>query len=287
MKKIKSLFAFIFILSFAFILTSCDSDDSGTGPDDNSLNPPSNVKVKLNAVAGGSSIAQITWTSSTSEGNNNFKGYAVVTDSTDINGVRKGLVDSTFLDKSESDFKNISSIERGKFYKTKIYSISVDNKKSSSVETIVYAGVYSNTGTIDEYSPAYGSAQSGFARDVLCFGGTKLPFTSANFNKIDLHLRAVSEKLNFVSPKSIDGSARQTLYEEVPGTGQTAYDLSEELPEPTKTQIEVQADKVYLLKTQDNYYLKIWVKSINTGNYKTVNFEFKAQPINGFRVLKR
>ncbi len=286
MFKIKPLLFFVFmILTSAFLVTGCGDDDS-TGPIDDSINPPSDVKVVIDATEIGGSIAQITWTSSTSEANSNFRGYVVITDTTTVDGTTLGRVDSTFLNKSESDFKNISNLERGKYYQTRIYSLGNDGRNSNTVESIVYAGVYARSGVIDEYSPAYNTAQSGYAWETLFFGGSKLSFTSANFNFIDLHLRVMSGKLSFVSPKLVEPAARQTFYEELAGTAEAAFDKAEDLPEPTKTQIEIKVDKVYLLKTQDNYYIKIWVKEINQGDFKTVNFDYKVQPISGFRVLK-
>lgn len=289
--KNKSLtFLIAFFITIGLIFTNGCQDDDGTAPpvDVTELAPPQNVNLSLNAVTGGGSIAQITWNASTDEGLGDFKGYGVVTNKVTQSGQRISTFDSLIVNKGQSRFHNVSSIERGEFYQTRVYSINDDNDRSQAITTLVYAGVYAGSGTIDQFDSNNNEAQSGFGWDTTFFGGTQYPFSSANFGLIDMHARADGSNLNFVSPNTANNNARTTLYAQLSGTGEDAFDLTTSLPEPTVTSISVVVDNVYLLKTQSGHYIKIWVQNISqTGGVTSISFEYKAQPVRNFRVLKR
>ena len=46
------------------------------------------------------------------------------------------------------------------------------------------------------------------------------------------------------------------------GSGQSGFDETN-LPEADETILLAENDNVYFLKTQDNYYIKIWIKSVD------------------------
>lgn len=290
MKKIR-LYLFIpALIAFSalfFSLAGCDDNtDEPTGPQ-MTVEAPTNVKVALDAILGGGSFATITWSASASENMSDFQGYVVVTDSVTANGTRLGrFADSIRVSKSENKSVNIVSIKRGQYYKSYVFAVMTNGQKSNAAQSITYAGVYADSASIDELSTS-SSAMSGFGWDRTFFSGTQYPFGSSYYQNIDMHLRQTGSDLSFVSPQSF-GASHITLYSQLPGTGEEAFNSTENLAEPNLTTMPVRQNTVYLLKTYDNYYIKVWVTSISQGGaFRTVNFLYKAQPIEGFKVLKR
>lgn len=285
MKLLK--YFFLVLVSAALFIPGCTDDSTNEPLPVTELNPPSNVKVELFAASGTS--AHIRWTASTDEGRSDFKGYAIVTDKVDTNGTVLSRADSGFVDKGISVYTVGLDPNRETRYRSAVYAVTNDNKKSQSATSIIYGGVYELTGqTIDEFSSS-SSAQSGYGWDPFLFTGSQYAFSSGNADKIDLHLRKENNVLTFFSPVSKLSGARTTKLGLV-GTGQTAYDKAENLDEPNLSSISVAQNNVYLLKTQDNLYVKVWVtkvEQVSGQSYSTVTFDYKIQPIKNLRVLKR
>ncbi|MGE5679983.1 MAG: fibronectin type III domain-containing protein [Bacillota bacterium] len=294
MKFLKSLLPIPALTVFLiFVFQACNNNDSTTGPlPAGELAPPANVTVSLYAASGAG--ATIKWTASPDQGQSDFKGYVVVTNRVDSTGRIISIQDSALVQKTDSTFHNVT-LDPGRTYRyqSSVYAVRNDGSKSQSASSIIYAGVYESTSgsNIDEFSSA-SAAKSGFGWDPFTGLGTQLGYTSANASQIDLHLRAAQSGFNFYSPSAPSVSitnARQTKIGLV-GTGKTAYDKTENLDEPNLDNIAVALNNVYLIKTQDNYYVKIWVKSIGksgTNTFNTVTFDYKVQPTKGLRVLKR
>ncbi|MDP4195945.1 MAG: hypothetical protein Q8940_12900 [Bacteroidota bacterium] len=285
-----SLLLLTLILMMQF--TGCKSDNNSTGPlPTEQLAPPSNVTVSLYAASG--TGASIRWTASPDQSASDFKGYTVITNRVDSLGSTLGLQDSALIAKGDSTFHNVT-LDAGRQYRyqSSVYSVRNDGSRSQAATSVIYAGVYEATSNskIDEFSSA-ASAKSGFGWDPFTGLGTQYSYSSSNSAMIDLHLRSTGTGLNFYSPSAPAVSitnARQTKIGLI-GTGQAAFDKAENLEEPNLDNIAVAQDNVYLIKTQDNYYVKVWVKSIvKTGNnsYNTVSFDYKIQPMKGLRVLK-
>lgn len=292
MKLMKLLPYFMTLLVMAVFVAGCGDDSTDEPVDITVLNPPSGVKVKIYSASGTS--AQVSWTESSDEGLSDFKGYVVVTNKVTAAGAKIERADSAVVLKSESNFHIVPlDPNRASYYKTVVYAITDDNKKSQSAESIIYAGVYEDISrTIDQYSATAQSANSGFGWDASTGLGTQYAFSSTNASNIDLHLKMVGSTLTFYSPDAATNpalSGARTTKIGLVGTGQTAYDKAENLDEPNMASIAVAVDNVYLIKTKDNIYVKVWVKKAQAESghtYQTVTFDFKIQPIAGFRVLK-
>lgn len=297
MKRYKKLLSVLIAFTLYFTLTGADCTKSTEPeqPTSNPPNPPANVYVVVDAVAGGDAFAIVSWDKSPQHDEANFKGYIVVTYVVNQMGDPQSTFDSVFVPKIESRKRVIQNIQRGVRYKTYVYAVNQDNKRSIPFGTVIYAGVYYGEGMIDEFKLT-GTAKSGFGWDPSTGVGTQYSFGQANYPNIDLHMRidSMSNVLTFYSPnvKAAYPGARITKFAVVPKTAQEGFDLVEGLEEPTLSAVSVVKDNVYLLKTQDSIYVKVWVKNIKTTGsgtdaYQTVEFEYKIQPIVNLRVVKK
>lgn len=297
MKSYKKLLSVLLSLTiyFAFIAADCTKSTEPEQPVSNPPNPPANVSVVVDAVAGGESFAIVSWEKSPQHDDANFKGYIVVTYVVNQFGDPQSTFDSVFVSKIESRKRIIQDIKRGIRYKTYVYAVNQDNKKSIPFGTLIYAGVYYGDGVIDEFKLT-GTAKSGYGWNPATGEGAQYSFGQSNYPNIDLHMRldSASNVLTFYSPnvKASFPGARITKFAVVPKTGQDGFDLVEGLEEPTLSAVSVVKDNVYLLKTQDSIYVKVWVKNIKTTGsgadaYKSAEFEYKIQPIVNLRVVKR
>jgi hypothetical protein len=279
----------LFTVSFMFIGGDCGSGDEDPEPTPTgSVAAPTNLDIELDAVPGGSSYALITWSSSTDENNANFKGYNVNTYIVDENGTIDTLIDAHQGAKSPRNY-TLNTLVWGTRYKTYVTAVLNSGIKSDSVATPVYGGVYyNNNGVIDEFS-SNNAAESGYGWDPGTGAGNKYSYTSGNASNIDLHLRSDNGVLKFYSPNTQTPGTKTTLIKLV-GTGDNAFDQVT-LEEPDLTSIIIKDDEVYLLKTDEGYYIKVWVKDINPvvsiPPYSEVQFEYKVQPIKGLRILKK
>ncbi len=294
-QSIKIIISFILIsASFVFTGADCSKSTEPETPTSQTPNPPANVYVVVDAIAGSNSFAIISWDKSPQHDNSDFKGYIVVTYVVNQLGDPQSTYDSVFIPKIESR-KRTLQIERGVRYKSYVYAINNDGKRSVPFGTVIYAGVYYGEGQVDEFKLT-GTAKSGFGWNPSTGEGTQYSFGQSNYPYIDLHLRvdSASNVLTFYSPnvKAAYPGARVTRFALVNKTAQDGFDLVEGLEEPSLAAISVVKDNVYLLKTQDSIYVKVWVKNIKTTGsgtdaYKTVEFEYKIQPITNLRVVKR
>lgn len=287
-----SIYLFLFVTILAFTGSQCSSDTTEpTTP--KVINPPTNVSVTVDAIAGGSSFAIIKWDKSPQHDDTDFRGYIVVTYVVNQAGEPVSTFDSTFIPKVESRQRVVQNIERGVRYKSYVYAVNIEGKKSTPFGSVIFAGVYYGEGTIDEFKST-GPAQSGYGWNPSTGEGTQYSFGQTNYPYIDLHMRTENNVLSFYSPKvkAAYPGARDTKFAIVSGTGQSAFDLVEGLEEPTLSSVSVVKDNVYLLKTQDSIYVKVWVRNIKTTGsgtdaYQTAEFEYKIQPIVNLRVVKR
>jgi hypothetical protein len=278
----------VMLLTFVTLGYMFSGGDCGTDSDDpppaTSVSAPTNVRVILDQAS--NSFATLTWSPSPDQNRSDFKGYRVVTYRVDS----AGAIISTFrVDENipkTSNSQAINSIVPLTRYRSYVMAETNNNLRSDSVGSIIYAAVVTDDGRIDEFQTT-GAAQSGFGFETLFGVGTQYPYTAENAGSIDLHLRAdAGNALTFYSPSSQAPGSRVTTLGLI-GSGQEAYDRSE-LDEPIAPSLVVINDNVYLLKLQSGHYVKLWVKEIqNTAGYRSVVFEYKLQPIENLRVLKR
>jgi hypothetical protein len=297
MKAYKKLLLILGAVTILFTLSAADCSKSTEPeqPTTQAPNPPANVYVTVDAVAGGESFAIISWDKSPQHDDANFKGYIVVTYVVNQLGEPTSTFDSVFIPKIESRKRIVQNIQRGIRYKSYVYAVNNDGKRSIPFGTVIYAGVYYGEGVIDEFKLT-GTAKSGYGWAPATGVGTQYSFGQSNYPYIDLHMRvdSASNVLTFYSPnvKAAFSGARVTKFAVVPKTAQEGFDLVEGLEEPTLSAVSVVKDNVYLLKTQDSIYVKVWVKNIKTTGsgtdaYKSAEFEYKVQPITNLRVVKR
>jgi len=292
MFKTKLTIILMIALTSLFYFNGCDEDTVDPLPVSD-VESPTNVKVTLDAVLGGGGYATVTWNSSPDESSADFRGYVVITDSVNINGNGLGRFDSAFVDKSAADLYNVTDLVRGRLFKTLVYSVNTDNELSEAAQSVVYSGVYSGTGTIDEFSTST-ETQSAFGFDAATGLGTQYPYSSTNGNVIDIHVREENGQLSFYSPGAVPTNpispARVTQFALL-GQGGDAYNMAveayDDLTEPTSSTITIADENVYLIKTQDNIYVKIWVTEISGTNFSTVEFTYKLQPVADLKILKR
>jgi hypothetical protein len=102
-----------------------------------------------------------------------------------------------------------------------------------------------------------------------------------------LHVRELSDVPYFFSPGGLDPSFKLTRIKNI-GSGQEAFDETD-LPEADETFLELNLGDVYLVKTQELYYAKIWIKNIDPPivgrDYYLIDFDYKLQPIRNLRIL--
>lgn len=293
----KKLLTLIFVLTlyWSFTGADCSKSTEPEQPQTQAPNPPANVYVAVDAVAGGESFAIVSWDKSPQHDDQNFKGYIVVTYVVNQLGDPQSTFDSAFVSKIDSRKRVVQNIQRNVRYKSYVYAVNNDGKRSIPFGTVIYAGVYFGEGVIDEFKLT-GTAKSGYGWNPSTGEGTQYSFGQSNYPFIDLHMRvdSASNVLTFYSPnvKAAYTGARVTKFSIVSKTGQDGFDLVEDLEEPSLSAVSVVKDNVYLLKTQDSVYVKVWVKNIKTTGsgtdaYQTAEFEYKIQPITNLRVVKR
>jgi hypothetical protein len=301
MSKFKTLFSMLVLALLIFSLTGGDCGKQTTGPVSvKKAAAPQNVTVILSATPLDSAVTQksyavISWDASADENNTDFRGYRIITVELSSSNQIKLNLEEKALDKSVKTY-TVNDIEPMKRYKTFVIAELTDGTRSDSVETPIYGGVFYNTsGSIDSYNSS-GNSQSGYGWDVTTGEGTKYSFIQANSKKIDLHMREESTgTIFFKSPDFLDellGTSYRYTKMDLIGYGQEAFDetIISKPDSLFRTEAPVSKDGVYLLKTQESNYIKIWVKNIEqTGNpsYFNVKFFYKVQPIVGLRILKR
>lgn len=274
-------------LIFALILLGCGSS---TGPTPVVVNPPSNVQISVDAIQqGGISSATVTWSGSTNENDANFSGYEITTYRLDANN----KIVSQFSDKLVPQTTHawiVNNIQRGVRYRTYIKSELNDGTLSDSVATAVYGGVYyNNDGQIGDQDSQDGSILSAYGWNVNSGNGTAYSLSDSNASSIDLYCRN-NAGIYFYSPDQYLANGKSTLFGLI-GTGQSAFDQTD-LTEPQYSSIEVKLDNVYLIKTQQANYIKVWIKgkqSITNANISidVISFDYKVQPIANMRIVKK
>jgi hypothetical protein len=301
MNKFKALSSVLAIFFLIFSLTGGDCGKQTTGPSAvKTVAAPQNVSVVLGATPLDSAVTQnsyaiVSWGASTDENNPDFRGYRIITVELNSSNQVKLNLEEKALDKSVKSY-TVNDIQPMKRYKTMVVAELTDGTRSDSVQTPVYGGVYyNNNGSIDSYNSS-GNSQSGYGWDISTGEGTQYSYIQANSKKIDLHMREESTgALFFKSPDFLDellGTSYKYTKLDLIGYGQEAFDetIISKPDSLFRTEAPVSKDGVYLLKTQEGNYIKIWVKDIQqTGSpvYSNVKFYYKVQPITGLRILKR
>lgn len=257
------------------------------------IDAPSLVTVWIQLNQNLQSFATVTWEKSPQHDKSEFKGYFVITYIVDRSGKPVQALDSIFIPKVDSRKVILSNIEVGIRYRTDVYSVDLNNKRSKPASSIIYAGVFYGEGTIEQFR-SDSTTNAGFGWEPFSGSGNQYKFIHSNFANIDLHLRVHNNLLTFFSPDFIikNTNVRKTRFYLLPTTGQKAFEDILSLEEPSLTGVSVNKDNVYLLRTNDSIYVKLWVKDIRTvgsgvNAYQSVDFAYRLQPIVNLRVVKK
>jgi len=277
----------ISLFSFMFIGGDCGTDSEPEQPPLTSVTPPQNVRVKVGQVS--SWYATVSWSHSTDNSANDFKGYVVVTYQLDTLNNIVSEFSRNSVAKSQSLLQLISNLAPLVRYRSYVYSETNNGIKSDSIATKIYAPVFENSAVeIDEFDSTSTTSKSGFGWNTTFGIGTQYLFTTSNAASIDLHLRDAGNGLRFYSPDQYPPGIKRT-YIDLVGSGQAAFDQTE-LSEPTALSLAISENSVYLLKTKENHYIKIWITKVETHpgeSYQRVIFNYKVQPLEDFRIVKR
>ena len=283
------LFSLMFIIaSYTFMGGDCNSNNNNndiTAPTTNTVSPPGSFTFNVDAVAGGDASVTFNWTASPDANKSNFKGYRIITAEVDSNGNVTSILQEVARIKNLT--YSIDPLDRGRRYKSFLFAELEDGTLSDTLKTEVYAAVFYNTdGVIDSYVQN-SSTMSGFGWNISTGVGTPYSYTQGNAALIDLHLEETHGAPYFYTPNAFGGSFKLTRMKLV-GSGQSAFDETN-LPNTDETILLAENDNVYLLSTQEGYYIKIWIKSVDppglNHDHFTIHFDYKVQPIQGLRVL--
>ncbi len=299
MNKFKILTLLLFFPFLMFSLMIGCSNQTTEPIAKKTVAPPQNLKLILKATpldstASPSTTAVVSWDASVAESNADFKGYRVITVELNNSNQFVSVLQEQAITKSEHTH-SIDNIDVMTKYQTYVVAELTDGTRSDSLKTPVYSGVFYNTnGSIDSYTSS-GNSQSGYGWDIKTGEGTQCSYNPANSKKIDLHLREESTgELFFKSPDFLDGLVKNYKYTRILliGFGQEIFDetMIDRPDSLFRTEAQVITDGVYLLETQEGYYIKIWVKNYGKAgdlSYYNVKFYYKVQPIVGLRILKR
>ena len=291
-----------YLLCFSFLIFSLVSGcgNQTTEPiAKKTVAPPQNLKLVLKATpldstTSPSTSAVVSWDASSAESNADFRGYRVIT--IELNNLNQfvSVLQEQAITKPVHNH-TIDNIDVMTKYKTYVVAELTDGTRSDSLETPIYSGIFYNTnGSIDSYTSS-GNSQSGYGWNVSTGEGTQCSYNQANSKKIDLHLREESTgELFFKSPDFLDGLVKNYKYTRMVliGFGKETFDATIiDRPDSLfRTEAQVITDGVYLLETQEGYYIKIWVQNYGKAgdlSYYNVKFYYKVQPVAGLRILKR
>lgn len=281
----------LLLLTLPFTGSDCNSSNNPPAPSTGGVAAPVNVSVVINSDSTGQhSTALINWDASPDENLSNFRGYKVATYKVDAN--HNVLSTHEVRDLSYPvHYYTVDSLALNTRYESFVISELNDGSEGDSAGTLAYAGIYQNTdGTIDEYQQEDSIIiKSGYGWNIQTGEGTNYFFNSSNADMIDMIMRdGVNDSLTFYSPDKYSPGTKTTKIIKV-GPGQDAFDQTY-LSEPDMDSVRVDSNYVYLLKTMDGYYIKIWVKAIHyiagaIPPYHNVVFDYKVQPIEGLKVL--
>lgn len=288
--KVLIIISGLLIFTLPFIGSDCNSENNPPAPT-TGVTPPQNVSVVLTSdTTGQQSAAVISWAASPDESMNNFYGYRLVTYRLDNNGNIISTLENDSIPKVTHSF-TIGPIGTRVKFQSFIFSQLDNGTESDSAGTVIYAGVFYRTdGTIDEYQQGDSTViKSGYGWNTVTGNGMNLFFDTENAANIDINLRAgEGDSLTFFSPSVFSPGIKSAKLMRI-GTGEEAFSETI-LPEPTADSVRVDTNNVYLIKTQEGYYIKLWVKSIHyvAGSippFYNITFDYKLQPIAEFRLL--
>lgn len=267
------------IVVFVFSGNDCTTDNNPFSR----VEPPRFIKLSINGIPGGESSAAITWVKSLDHDDPDFDGYQVGT--YELNSRNEIIAQYQFSSAGLNTSAIITPVPRGKRFRSYISALSKTQRSSDSIATKIYSGVFADSGNILSTS----ITSSGFGWNKIDGTDSTYSYNFTNSPFIDLMFLAQGSNLNFLSPNQFPPGSKVTRIELL-GSGISAYNDTE-LSEPLQIAlpVAVELDNVYLLKTQESFYIKLWVKNISSNGaiqpVYTITFDYKLQSIAGLLVL--
>ncbi len=253
------------------------------------LAPPQNVRVEMN-FDNGYPEALVSWDPSPDENLKDLTAYEALTYQVTKDGEKR------YSPGEGGAFGKKRSIKvklryKGAYYRTYIRSLHANGYYVSQTEaaSCIYGYEILDSGQVDEMSlareakSAYGWNNSG--------AGSQYVFNSANANSIDIC--CVKEDSLFIlsSPAAVQNApagARQTKFLKL---GADYWETVAAIPaDPIYNKTAVSEGDVILLKTQDDYYIKLKIKKISAAGsspYSTIAFDYRFQTMQGLRAAKQ
>jgi hypothetical protein len=286
MYKFKSLFASLFLAAALFFVAGCD--DSTDPEDVTELAPPTGAYVSLDQAS--SSYALVGWSASTDESKDDFVGYKIITYEVSSTGAKVAKFDSVNVNKP-THTATVSSLVAGKYYKTYIHSLMDNNDFSVALETNIYGGVVVKANATVDQTHSSASAKSGYGWGTAG-DGVQSSYSSANAANIDLVCRKETngEIYTFYSPASLDNPLTGARTTKFLALSEDDWSKSDFKTDPTAVSATAAVGNVILIKTQDNEYVKVKIKSVakaGSNDWTTVTFDYKYQNVTGLRAAKQ
>lgn len=236
----------------------------------------------------GAPEAVIYWSPSLDEEFKDFYGYTAITYVVSKEGEKGFPVGLSFLSKDEHSV--IVKLDNKNMYlKTYVHATHVNNYLSPDAETYIYGYEILDSGKIEEMSAApetksaYGWNKSG--------AGSQYVFSSAKTDSMDICCVRKDGQLSLYSPSAIENApagARQTKFLKF---GKDFWETVVSSPvELINDKVLISEGDIILLKNQDNYYIKLKIKSITpsgSNSYSTVAFDYRFQTVQGLRAAKQ
>lgn len=266
------------ILVFVFTGGDCLTDNNPY----RKIAPPRSVNIVLGETSGSQSSVRVSWVKSDDSDDTDFNGYSVGT--YELNVSNQVVSQYRFNTIASDTSITISPVEKGKRYISYVTSLSKEKRNSDSVATKIYSGVYERTSkelSNNILRNSFGWNTNNGSDSVYSLNNNTTLF-------VDIVLNIQGTSIYFVSPNQFPPGSRATRMEMI-GQGLSKFNDTE-LSEPLfLNPLLVEEDNVYLLRTQENFYIKLWVKDISISSGLPaeikVTFDYKLQSIAGLLVL--
>lgn len=282
-KPNKRYFSEIYTVSFGNILSVPLKTRVFTS---NVLAPPQKVVVKI-YFDNGYPEALVSWSPSPQENLKDLIGYEALTYNLKKDGDRYFPGQGGASGKKRSI--KVGQLYKGAYYRTYIQSIHADGYPAPEIASCIYGYEILDSGQVDEMSTmadaknAYGWNKDG--------AGYQFVLSSAKTDSIDICCIKEGSSYILSSPAAVENApagARQTKFLKLEkDLWETVINIPFEL---TNDKVAISEGDVIILKTQDDYYIKLKIKSIassGSNSNSAIAFDYRFQTMQGLRAAKR
>lgn len=271
----------------ALLVAGCGED---TEKPEEEFAPPTALRI----VGAGTDAIAISWGRSSDEGLGNFEGYIIYWNA---NSSLASLQPPNFPATAKSDTVlkgepksyTVQDLDQGTKYFIHVRAYKSNGDYSRGTNEIDAAPRPEGTGTIYEKAAPTGN-NSGFDFSA----GQSFSFVIENRDNIDIYLGTVNTNdsggdLYLKSPDQVqsanDWSSRASFIKDE-GTADTRAEYDEVTTTTDSGWLKKAAvllNHVYVIKTPENNYAKIWITAISgTSGTRTITFQWAFQPITNY-----